>query len=198
MAVQIPPGFAAVTIPLTNPAILRSAAITFGVEIVGEFTPDELAVSVQSEWGTSIGARVDASVAMGPTRVAVGQDGGDPLLGFAAGTIPGGRSLDSIAPVLAMLLQKRTGLGGRRGRGNMYVPWCLGDNTVNEGGIIGASEVSGMQTACNTFIADNAAAQHPVVLLHGTGVSGVPEPTPVVQMEPSQIISHQVRRLPRP
>lgn len=197
MSLIIPPGFAAVSIPIRNFAVTRAAAITFGIEVPGSPVPDELAAEVQSIFAATVGSRMDASCSIGNTRVAIGQDGGEPVLGFAPASTPGGRALDATAPALAVLIQKRTARGGRRGRGNLYLPWACADNTVTEAGILATTEVNGYNTELNNWRTNMASESMNLTLLHSEGITAPGDPNEITSMQVSPVISHQVRRQTR-
>lgn len=197
MTLQIPPGFVAVSVPIRNAAITRAAAVTFGCEDLAVGDPDATANLIQSVFVSTVGARIDASCAIGPVRIAIGQDGGEPVLGFASSSAPGGRALDSLAPALAVLVRKRTSRGGRRGRGAMYLPWAIADNTVTEAGVVSSTEVNAYNLALEAFRNDMASEDLPLVLLHSTGVTPPGDPNPITAMTVEPIISHQVRRQTR-
>lgn len=194
----IPPGFAEISIPLTNAALTRPAYVVFGVELGGASTnPTVIAGQVQAAFHTTLGAGIDNQVSIGPTRCAVGQDGGDPIIGWTNGSLQGGANIDSLPPANAVVYRKGTAVGGRRGRGFMYIPWQITRASVSEGGVIEASAVTSRTTAANNFLNALTTATYPMVLLHSPGISATPDPTPVTSMVCTPIISHQVRRQTR-
>lgn len=194
----IPPGFVEISIPLKNAALTRSAYVVFGcAETEGDPDPVVIAGAVQNIFATTLGAGIDNQVTIGPTRAAIGQDGGDPIVGFATGTAVGGSNIESLPPANAVVYRKNTATGGRRGRGFMYIPWQITRASVSEGGNIEASAVTSRTTAANNFLTALNGANLPMVLLHSPGVSAVPDPTPVTTMVCTPVISHQVRRQTR-
>lgn len=92
----------------------------------------------------------------------------------------------------AILVQKRTALGGRRHRGRMYVPpFNVGETSVN--GLGGLPEsVAEIQTEYNNLMSAFVAIDLRPVILHS--LSGV-LPTPVQQFVVSDRIATQRRRL---
>lgn len=200
MAEIIPPGYAEVTLPIRHSLVNRGAAVVFGVHALGSaFTPDEQAQLVFDAFTETLGLRLDANTTMGPLRLAIGQDGGDPVLGFSGATVPGGRTMNSTSPAVAALLRKRTALGGRRGRGRMYLPWACAEADVTEGGVIGGTTLSGLQDAAPQFLEDLEAVGlgMPMVLLHSTGSTPVPIPTNVTSLQVETIVATQRRRQQR-
>lgn len=199
MADIIPPGFAEITIPLQHEALARAAAVVFGVEDEGGVVnPDTIAGLVQTAFVNTLGVPVDEDVTIGPTIARMGQDGGEALVGYASGTAPGGASrADAIAANTAALIHKRTQRGGRRGRGRMYLPWCISDANVSETGVLGTAQRDGLSTDANDFLGDLAAAGVPMYLLHSSGVSTTGDPNLVTSMSCDPIVGTQRRRLGR-
>lgn len=156
-----------------------------------------LADAIFDAWNASIGSLMDAEVLMGPVELRVGQDGGDALA--VSGThIANGGTVQSAAPSnVAVLIQKRSTRGGRRGRGRMYVPWLISDANVNEVGIIVAGTVTAIQTECIDFLAGLTAASTGMVLLHNTGGSAPGSPDVVNALIVDNLIGTQRRRLGR-
>jgi hypothetical protein len=79
---------------------------------------------------------------------------GDGSTAFTVGqsTTPVVRGLNptnTVTPNTAVLVQKRTGTGGRTGRGRIFLPWMLNEGEVNEIGQINAAYVAGIQADLN-------------------------------------------------
>lgn len=79
---------------------------------------------------------------------------GDGTTAFTVGRsivapIRGLNAASSVTPNTAVLVQKRTGSGGRAGRGRVYLPWMLNEGEVNEIGAINAAYVTGIQNDLN-------------------------------------------------
>lgn len=197
MPLIIPPGFANVSVPFRHSQVTRTAFVVFGVEITASVaTPDELADRIFGDIAP-IRGRVDNDVTIGPVRVAVGQDGGEPVIGFGTATSAGGRTMSSVTPAIAHLVNKRSGRGGRRGRGFMYLPWAVNEGEVNEAGIINSAANGLMQTALNTTF-DNLDGPNPMVLLHNSeGNTPAGDPTPVTSLVANAVVSTQRRRQTR-
>lgn len=195
MSIQIPPGFAHCDIALRHTQYQRDAHVTIGVE------PDNIyfeavAQAVGEAFDLALMPRVDSQVQLRSVTATVGQDGSDPLVSEYIPSTPqiGGRSGDSTTVALAVLVSKVTNLGGRRNQGRMFLPWIVADTEVSELGIITASVVTSLQTACNTFRSTLLEYDVPPVLLHRTGATPVPSPTPIESFRVSNVISTQRRR----
>jgi hypothetical protein len=50
-----------------------------------------------------------------------------------------------------VLVQKRTALGGRTGRGRWYLPWFLNEGQVDETGLVASTYVTGVQGAITNY-----------------------------------------------
>jgi len=204
MSLIIPVGFAQVTLPFKHDGVNREAVITFGVDTSaegGDFVG--MCEAIVSKWSASLGALVDSNVTVGPARATVGQDGGPPIQVVGSVTSVGGRGLDSETPNTALLVQKRTALGGRRGRGRFYIPWIVGQNDVNEAGNIENAAMASFQPAADDFLellADDTdpIIPSPMVILHDSSGAGVePSPTPVTSLTCDRLVGSQRRRLGR-
>jgi hypothetical protein len=117
---------------------------------------------------------------------------------------PGTRGGASLPPNCAVLMQKRTGVGGRRNRGRCYLPHCVGETDVNEGGVIAAAVLATLQNRADVWLdrLNNGGVPGtptPAFLLHGVDpVTGDPFiPTPVTSHPVSGTIATQRRRLRR-
>lgn len=192
MAIQIPPGFAHIALTFRHAAYQRDAYCTYGVNIGGD--PETVAAGALGVWMTSMNNLLDSNVTMREVVATIGQDGGDPLIQYAQNPTAGGRSAESTPPALALLVTKRTGLGGRRNTGRMFLPWFNTEGQVNETGVIASVSLNAYQTAVNTWLTAHETADLGMVILHRTGISTIPAPTPVTNLVVSNVISTQTRR----
>lgn len=200
MADIIPPGFAEATLTVRHSQVNRAAAVVFGVTARGgDASPDVQAGLVFTAFMDTLGLRLDAHTTIGPLRLAIGQDGGDPVLGFSGSPAQGGRTMNSTSPAVAALLRKRSALGGRRGRGRMYLPWACAEADVSEGGFISGTTLSGLREEADNFLEalQEPGTLMPMVLLHSPGTTPVPPPTPVTQLQAEEIVATQRRRQQR-
>jgi hypothetical protein len=112
-----------------------------------------------------------------------------PFAELAVG-VDGGASLVSVSPAVSLLVQKRTALGGRHGRGRMFVPG-LPEAATNKHGEVLSANVDTLILDFLGFFDDMAASDLPLVVLHGA-VS--PSPTLVTSLDPQTILATQRRR----
>jgi hypothetical protein len=95
-------------------------------------------------------------------------------------------------------VHKRTALGGRKGRGRLFIPWAVADSNVDEAGIIVPATVVTMQTAVTSFLNGIITEGMNMVLLHSPDKSGVTvPPTTVSSLVVDGMIATQRRRLGR-
>jgi hypothetical protein len=101
----------------------------------------------------------------------------------------------------AYLIRKSTGVGGRRNQGRFYFPGVL-ENSVNDQGVIDASQIAGQNTAFANFLAefDTNPTFRGMFIMHsyppGTNGPLLP-PTKVTSLICQPVIATQRRRLRR-
>jgi hypothetical protein len=193
-----PPGFSDVSIRFDLAGMARPAYVTFAVDS-SETDPLLTAADVLNAWSFtgSINARLDSNVTVSEITVRQGTDGGEDLVGVLSATTVGGRAGTSGPPSVAVLVHKRTARGGRRGRGRMFLPWCLNTSSVSENGVIQTSDVNTIAASCIVFKDQLAASGSPMVLLHNPGQTAMGPPDLVTTMSVSPLIGTQRRRLGR-
>lgn len=193
------PGIADVSVEINLTGFPRSAFITFGVDPV-ETDPTLVGATIAGciSSAGSLNSIMDSSATWRTVTVRIGQDGGEPLVGVHTMSLTGGSaSATTLPPNCAVLVHKRTALGGRRHRGRFYLPWVAGEATVGEDGTIGATQVTQYQTAVNAFRSALSTAVTPMVVLHSLGRTSVPAATPVSALTVDPLIATQRRRLGR-
>jgi hypothetical protein len=192
----LPPGFGEVVVPFTHEGLGRSSVITFGIQPGGLALPDPSA-NVQASIDEFIVPTLDTNVSAGPVEVRVGQDGGEPITYFADHSTVGTKSTNSLAANSALLVKKLTARGGKRGRGRMFFPWVLGEDEVDEIGVVAPSVVTSLQAGFNDWLDDLETRFVPMVLLHSSGISAPGSPNTVTRLVVDRLIGTQRRRLGR-
>lgn len=194
----IPPGYADISVRLTNAAVQRPCYITFGVNPT-ETNPDTVAGIVSTSLGVAGGfhTKLDNNVSIGPVVARLGQDGGEALVGVSELVIAGTAVLASPPPNVALLVHKRTQRGGRRGRGRLFLPWFLGETDIDEGGTVLQATATSIQTALEVWRSDLATRSCPMVILHEPGVSNSGLPDNVSTLTVDRLVATQRRRLGR-
>lgn len=198
MSVIIPPGFAAASMEHWLGNYPRPAVTTWGLDISGaSYSPDELAFQFASAFNATISLLLDSSTTMRDARVLIGQDGGDPVVGYSYLQQQGGRNMPGTPPALALMVDKRTNLGGRRNRGRVYLPWAINETEVSEQGGISGARIDLWQATMTSFMGELEDRDIPPVVLHGPGTTTPPPPTPVTNFIPNPTIRTQRRRQTR-
>lgn len=192
------PGYADCSHQLSLSGFPRPAYITFGCDPV-DTDPNVIATSLVAAFGAtgSMYTRIDSAVTLTGTRVSLGTDGGEDLIGFSAQNVGCQLATNTTTPNTAWLVHKRTARGGRRGRGRIFIPWSVPETGVDEAGTIDTSSLNSMQTALTAWFDALAAGGEPMYLLHNPGLTSMGPPDRVTALEADRIISTQRRRLGR-
>lgn len=195
MPVQIPPGFAQASVELRHEQYARPAYNVWGWGGAAEYDDPTAAANAFMGVYATLAPILDPQVRVYSVRLEIGQDGGEPVIGFSdLAPYVGTRSGTSVSPALAVRGIKRTGLGGRRNRGSFFLPWAVASNNVTEQGNIVPAALTATQTAMSTFFESWDIPAQGLFILHGTGNSEIPAPTPITGLTADPIISNQVRR----
>lgn len=196
MTVSIPPGFAEIIIPMDCSLSTHVATVSFGVDWSGSVGSEVATLgTILAAWGGAFAPLQDNSVTIGPVHAIIGQDG-EPTSADGVGTVTGGVSASSLPANVAVLVQKHTSTGGRRGRGRFYVPWALTGSAANEAGVIDSSVLATLRTAASDFL-DALEGTANMQVLHSPGISTAPEPSPVTSLSVASMVATQRRRLGR-
>jgi hypothetical protein len=198
------PGFADVALQLILTGLNRPAYITFGID-PADTDPMTIAGAVNTAASTagSLMSIMDSNVTLRSVRVSLGTDGSEDVVGVLTATTIGGLSKTSLPPNCACLVHKLSARGGRRGRGRVFIPWCIDEGVCDEAGIITPAAVTPIQAAMNVFRGALSSGGNPMVLLHEPSQPGVAHPsTPgapnvVTALVVDPLISTQRRRLGR-
>jgi hypothetical protein len=200
-----PPGYAQCSYELRHNMMSRSAYITFGCDPTGT-DPNALASQLRATFALPTGllTTMDANVTLIGSRVSLGTDGGEDLIGIDTTNVVCTKAGAPMPPNVAALVHKRTARGGRRGRGRMYLPWAALSNATLENGVLSAADVTAITTGCSNWLTAMAASgPGPVVLLHRASLPGTENPTTpgppnvVTSMYCDTTIATQRRRLGR-
>lgn len=193
-----PPGFANVSLQLTLTGYNRPAYVTFGCDptstdgaIVGA------AILTAYQAAGSLRTICDNAVTLTQIRVSMGTDGTADIPTVLPTSVAGTNTITSNPASVAALLRKNTALGGRRGRGRMFFPWCIDDAMVDERGAINSAVVTTLTNAGTAFVGALTTGNCSMFLLHRAGQTPTAAPTQVTSMTCDPIIGSQRRRLGR-
>lgn len=129
-------------------------------------------------------------------KLYVGQDGGPPAVYESVavlhvGTNPG----PALPPNCAYLVRKRTALGGRRGRGRMFMPAGVGpgEDSVPATGVMAEAQRVDLELRYNAWL-DNWPV--PLYLFHDDeALTPLPNPTPITTVTVEARLATTRRRL---
>ncbi len=202
MALVIPPGFLAWQLRLRHVTGTRTNTITGGSgNNSGSVDPVIVANLVYFALTAVGGIRstIDSSVLMQGVSVQIGQDGGPPTIGESTTeAVFGARVMASVTPNVALLVKKKTSLGGRKHRGRWYIPWAVNESDADENGFILAADVQIAQTQMNNTLANLSGSGVALHILHNfVAGSPTPAPTQVNQLLVDPLVGTQRRRLGR-
>lgn len=173
MGVVITPGFAEATQQFILTGARNPFSVTLGINPAPGDDAEIIAGLVRSQWNTHVWTpSVKPTVyALGPCRVERKLLSGE-LEVFTVETITQGTNgtVQILPPNCALLAQKRTGLGGRKNRGRMFVPpFMLNEADVDANGLINPSTLATVQGwFTSLFNGLDAVTQSPV-LFHSDG-----------------------------
>nr|CRY96733.1 hypothetical protein [uncultured prokaryote] len=186
MSIVIPPGFGQCTVSFRSSTGTQPFVNTFGVSIDTVEEPQTLANLVMGAWAAHFIPEQADAIAMTGVSIAIGQDGGDPVVGESNLAESEGDRSGAIPPLaMAPIIRKQTALGGRTGRGRMFLVGALTETEVDGNGQVDSTRRAALITAAGDFRTALATADLPMVLLHS---SGAIDPTPVTSLGLSNLV----------
>lgn len=195
MTLVIPPGFAQVSWLFSLEGDNEMMVTTCGMDVSafdGDFTEAAEAFSAAFLGAFTAGERADSYTYRGVVA-RIGQDGGPPVIAEVTGNSVGTLDVGPPPQNVAVLVRKSTGIGGRRGRGRMFLPpFCVGEEGIGANGVLEGSTRTTIQTNVSAWFAGLAP-----VLLHDSSPLPVPDPTPITAFVVDLTVATQRRRLRR-
>lgn len=172
------PGFASCSYELKHADLNRSAFITFGVDPT-DTDPVLIAAKLADAFGevNSLFTCMDDEVQLINTRVSLGTDGTEDIVGESAIPVGCTRTMSTYPPNCAVLVHKLTARGGRRGRGRWYIPWAGNLAGAGENGALYSQDITNVTAAVNAWHAAVTAQVGPPVVLHRPSAPGTEHPT---------------------
>jgi hypothetical protein len=199
-----PPGYADVSVEMTHVGNPRPSFLTFGINPTLTDAA-AIAADIATTLGAAAGPKtiLDSEASFTAVRVSVGTDGTEDIVYESAISIVGTAPLTALPSNCAVLVHKRTARGGRRGRGRLFLPWCISEAAVDEAGIIAGATVTTLNVAMSAWHGDLSTRGSPMVLLHQPSSAGTVHPTTpgppdvVTGLVVDNLIATQRRRLGR-
>lgn len=191
----IPVGFAQVNLKFSGTGQPLGGECTYGLDITGYGgDPADAALLIGNAWGSEqMDVLQSSSVTLASVLVKYGPNATGPSAEVAAGFA--GTQTTPVSPNTSWLVQKRTALGGKAGRGRMYIPG-IPESVVDASGVIDTSYVNSSQTHVSDFFLLQSAADLIPVLLHGPD-SPIGTPTVITSFDVQFKVATQRRRLRR-
>lgn len=143
-----------------------------GAAVTLAFSNDDgaSALEVAENLGSMFAVRITPNLSSGITQtgclVKLGPNATGPSA-FEAFAALGTQAAAGLTPAVAYLVRKNTALGGREGRGRMFIPGGVESALDNSGNVISGT-LAGLQAAFNNLFADMVAGFVPPVLLHNS------------------------------
>lgn len=206
----IPDEFAQATVNFAGQNLPNGGAIVIGVKPDVGLTPLQAATAVFNAFAGQVDNMCTSDVSIVGCDIKYGPNDTGPIANYVGTPVAGAVGATSLSPGSAILVEKQSGFGGRRGRGRMYWPGVY-DGWVDDNGALG----SGIQAQVNGFmvqlLANLAATDVPMYLLHSPSytwaiVGGqprrvygdpgdAPDPYIVTALSCDPVIATQRRRL---
>lgn len=193
MALVIPPGFAQIAYRFALAGDAEEMISTVGIDLDGiTGLPAGAATAAMDAFvlGYPAAAWSTDWTVRGCTAY-IGQDGGPPAIVEHLTDVVGVTAMDTPPQNCAVLIRKQTALGGRPGRGRMFLPpFACDEGNVAPNGMLDPDFRSDTQDNIDAWMG----ALSPV-LLHDSLTPGSPAPTPITSFVVDTRIATQRRRL---
>jgi hypothetical protein len=191
----IPAGFGQANLRFQGDALPTGAEITFGFDHDGSASLSDCATAFANAWTVSdIPALQTNGVELVEVLIKLGPNATGPagVFGFS---IPGESVSATYPPNTAMLIRRVTAIGGRSGRGRIYMPG-VPEPQADGAGVLDTTYLSDAETAWDNFRGTISLAGLPLVLLHGE-TSPLSVPTAITDLAVAASLATQRRRLRR-
>lgn len=169
----------------------RGAATTWGIRNDAEMEPADVAGTFAVNWNSNTPPAYPNTITQTDVLARLGPSSA-PYTGVITNTRTGTSSTDGVSPNTSMLVRRFTLMGGRRGRGRVFLP-ILGENTLGNGGTIVPATVASWQTGLNDFMAAMNTIGLPLCLIHSEDLT----PSPITSLSVEATAATQRRRLRR-
>lgn len=187
----IPSGYGEATFEYSGAGLNYPAANTLGFQNVAVDTATDIAVSLGALWATNVMPELSNTITLDTVTVKLGPDDVGPT-GISTPNQAGGSSGTQAPSNVTYLIKKVTAVGGRQGRGRLYLPGVT-EASVGGDGVIDSNKVDDLQDAFDDVLSGMAGADLPAVLLHSDNT--VPYQLTGFQVQP--LAATQRRRMRR-
>lgn len=189
---DIPVNFGQVNHFFAGTAFPRGAQITYGVQVVGSSTADQVALEAHNLFKTAWQAAMPVTMSCTATRAKLGPTDTGPFA-TAGVAYAGTYNTPADSPQVAILMKKGTLRGGRQGAGRTFLPIVPEASTLS-GGSVDPAQISALQTIADGWLAALAGSTYcgPMVLLHNDPATS---PDTVLSLSVQSTLATQRRRL---
>lgn len=201
-------GYAQISHFFGGAGLPEGAAVVYGIKL-DELLPDPLTIATacHANWEATLLVEQSVEVSLLSTICKFGPDSTGAWAEYSE-VLAGGDGANGTSSAVAYLLTKQSALGGRRGRGRMFVPG-VGESYVNSAGQLTTGKVTSLNTKADDLLSNLTSQDRPMVILHGPStewvlddgkpkrvpVAGpVPEATIVTSLVASSEVATQRRR----
>lgn len=191
----IPSGYAQVNYRYQSQAVPNGAEVTLGLDVSqATLEGDALASALFDAWGEVMANGFTTSTTVVECSVKMGPNSTGPTY-VDSGSISGTGSGDAVSPNVSVLVNKLTGIGGRQGRGRMFLPG-LAESEANVGGVISPTTRGDIENNLASFVTElNALGVAPALLRSPD--SPISAPAPIIGFTVQSVLATQRRRLRR-
>jgi hypothetical protein len=189
----IPAGYAQLNFVHSGTAAPTGAEVTLGVDHVNQDL-DVIAAAALALWEAQIIGNLTSQIRLDGVLVKKGPNDTGPSGFFPSGE-EGSYGESATPPNVSLLVHKVTDMGGRQGRGRMFIPGFREDRVSGEG-IVQASDVTSINTALTTFFDGMETADLRLALLRSEG-SPITAPELLTGLQLDTRVATQRRRLRR-
>lgn len=187
----IPASFCQVNFLFGGVGYPTGAEVTCGFDVPGLTDPADIADLMADAYADHLRARVPTAVTLNSILVKVGPNDTGPFAELGVGSVGTGDA-GQVNPNMAILIQKRTALGGRANRGRMF--WPVTEGQTGQAGTLGTIQVDDTNDAFALWQSQVIAGEATPVILH---VNPALTPTPITSFACQALTATQRRRLRR-
>lgn len=167
----------------------NGAAITYGLGGFGAGTPAEAAEACHDAFASTFLLDMSSTTQIVETRAKAGPNDVGPF-GSYTEILVGGQTDSPVPPNTALLVEKRTAVGGRSGRGRFYLPG-VPEGSVPGSGILTVTIQGFWQARADAFLTALETFSTGMYVLHNTSS----DPTSVTDLQVDPVVATQRRRL---
>lgn len=191
----IPSGYGQVTFKFGGFGMRFPGVMTLGLDVSAALAPiEEIADDLTTIMSTFIDSNaISSSLEFRGVLLKYGPTATGPSV--ETSTVQAGTGSSQASSQVAYLIHKNTALGGRAGKGRMYLPGVT-ESAVNANGSIDSGTLDTLTADIETFGSAIAALGIDPVVLHGED-SPLSTPTPITSLTVDSIVATQRRRLRR-